>query len=140
MIGRGSHVVRGGRKVGMAPALLALALVLALAAGCTSAAGGDGPQPDRIQARPGEEFTITLESNPSTGYSWQLAAPLDERVVTLVGSEYQNRESGQVGAGGQETWTFRAVAEGEAKIELAYARPFEEDQPPEATATFVVVR
>ena len=39
--------------------------------------------------RAGQAFTIVLASNPSTGYSWALAAAPPAAIVTLLGNSYQ---------------------------------------------------
>ena len=97
-----------------------------------------GPAGNEVNARAGENFTITLESNPTTGYSWQLAKPLDEKIVQFVGSEYVPSRTDLVGAGGVEEWTFLALNKGSAKIVLKYARPWEKDKPPAEEKTFLV--
>ena len=99
-----------------------------------------GKPPDRI-VNVGETFTITLESNPTTGYQWQLAKPLDEKILKLVSSKYEmeepkNLETGYVGVGGHEYWTFKAVGKGTTLIELMYVRPWEKDVPPVEAAVF----
>ncbi|MCK8600813.1 protease inhibitor I42 family protein [Desulfoferrobacter suflitae] len=86
----------------------------------------------------GEQFSVSLDSNPTTGYHWELAEPLDERVVRLIGDVYQGPETKLVGAGGKEVWTFRAVGTGEATIAMKYVRPWQKDVPPEKTAQFAV--
>jgi inhibitor of cysteine peptidase len=105
---------------------------------------------EEIEVEAGVDFAIALVSNPSTGYSWQLAEPLDEGVVVLVSSEFEKKsgeshgegegeEEGEaVGAPGEELWTFTAVAEGETEIELEYVRPWETDVAPEETVTIKV--
>ena len=112
-------------------AALLLPLALILLPSCA-------PPGSVINARAGEQFTITLESNPTTGYSWQLAKPLDEKIVRSVGSEYTPSRTDLAGAGGAETWTFLAVKKGSAKITLQYARPWEKDKPPAEEKTFLV--
>jgi len=42
-----------------------------------------------IEVKVGQEFNITLESNPSTGYGWQLSKPLNETIINLIGSEFK---------------------------------------------------
>jgi len=86
----------------------------------------------------GREFSLTLASNVTTGYQWELAEPLDEAIVKLVGSRYQAPKTNLVGAGGQEVWTFRAVGRGQTKIKLKYVRPWEKDTPPAETASYTV--
>ena len=91
-----------------------------------------------INAVAGDEFSITLESNPTTGYSWQLAQPLDEEMVKLVSSEYVPSRTDLVGAGGEEKWTFLALNKGVVRIVLKYVRPWEKDKPPAKEKTFLV--
>jgi inhibitor of cysteine peptidase len=86
----------------------------------------------------GEEFSLTLASNATTGYHWELAEPLNEAIVKLVGSQYQAPNTNLLGAGGQEVWTFRAVGAGQTTINLKYVRPWEKDMPPAETASYTV--
>jgi len=91
-----------------------------------------------IEAEVGQEFAITLQANPTTGYRWQLAEPLDD-VLELVNSEYKGPETELVGAGGEEVWTFRGVCQGEAIVTLHYVRPWEHGIAPTETRTFTVI-
>lgn len=92
-----------------------------------------------LQAKAGEQFTFRLDSNRTTGYSWRLARPPDERLVTLVGSIYEPPATPLIGAGGREAWTFKAVAKGRTAIMLEYVRPFEPNSPPARVQTLDVV-
>jgi len=96
-----------------------------------------------IEVAKGEEFTIVLNSNPTTGYSWRLAQPLDEGILMLVGNEYlQATPSGKtpvMGAGGREVWSFRALSPGDAEISLEYVRAWEKESRPAESAVFKVV-
>jgi len=87
----------------------------------------------------GQEFSITLASNPTTGYHWELAAPLDDAVVQQVASEYKTSETRMLGTGGQEIWTFKAVSTGQTVISLKYVRPWEKDVAPVKTASYAVI-
>ena len=93
---------------------------------------------NNIEATVGQQFAITIESNQTTGYQWQLANPLNESIVKLVGSEYKAPKSGLVGQGGQEVWTFKAVGKGTTQIALKYVRPWEKDTPPNKQQTFTL--
>ncbi len=97
----------------------------------------DPAKPVRIPA--GSEFTLTLESNRTTGYQWQLAGTPDETVVKLIESRYELPDTKLLGAGGREVWTFNAVGKGKTKISLKYVRPWEKDVPPVKEAVFTVV-
>ncbi len=86
----------------------------------------------------GQTIVLTLESNATTGYSWQLADPIDTKVVELISDNYLAPQTGLVGAGGVEEWTFKAIGKGKAKIKLEYVRPWEKDQAPVETQTFTL--
>jgi len=80
---------------------------------------------NRIIAHANETFYITLYSNPSTGYQWQLANVTDQNVVRLVGTEYIAPEVALLGAGGKQIFTFEALREGKTTVTLEYVRPWE---------------
>ncbi len=92
-----------------------------------------------VQAKAGENFTARLDSNRTTGYSWRLARPLDERLVKLAGSVYEAPAAPLPGAGGKEAWTFTALAKGRTNIVLEYLRPFDQATPPARMQTLEVV-
>jgi inhibitor of cysteine peptidase len=75
-----------------------------------------------VEAKVGDPIVISLEANPTTGYSWQLQPGLDDAVVTFVKEEYQQEPapSGLVGAGGTDRLEFKAVGPGTTRISLAY--------------------
>jgi len=99
---------------------------------------------ETIEVEEGLRFSLVLESNPTTGYQWQLAEPLDEEILSLVSATFESKGGGEaegeekLGAPGEEVWTFEAVGPGEAEITLAYVRPWEKEKAPEETKTFKV--
>ncbi|MBC7253894.1 MAG: protease inhibitor I42 family protein [Actinobacteria bacterium] len=107
----------------MVTAVLTLSL-----GGCTAGGGAEYRDPSvPIVVEKGEEFTIALESNPSTGYRWRLGGDLDEKVVTLQKVEFEEPEAERLGQPGEEKWTFKAEGLGRAEIVMTYARPWEGD-------------
>lgn len=122
------------------PALFGYLVVALAVLTLTGCAGGtvQVKSPAGTEVKVGQKFTVTLSSNRTTGYGWQLAMPLDEAVVKLVGSEYEAPVTQKVGAGGQEVWTFRATGPGKAEISLSYVRPWEKDLPPANAKTYTV--
>lgn len=70
--------------------------------------------------------TVRLEANPSTGYSWTVAA-IDNAVMTLESDTYAAPPNGVVGQGGIQEMQFRAVGTGQTEITLTYWRPWEGD-------------
>lgn len=77
-----------------------------------------------LSVRPGDEIVVTLDSNPTTGFAWELTTEPVAEILELLGSEYVGPETALVGAGGQEVWRFRAAAEGTTDLELTYLRSF----------------
>jgi len=114
-------------------------LVLIIMLFCLKEACAQMEESDKqLQVKAGEQFTITLESNRTTGYSWHLAEPLDETIVTLIGSEYVRPDKVKPGAGGREIWTFKAVEEGKTVINFKYIRSWEKDKPPARKCSYTI--
>jgi len=93
-------------------------------------------RPSTIETKVGDTFTIPLEANHTTGYSWRLAQPPDPAILKQAGEKYEEDNSGGVGVGGVETWTFQAMAKGATTLVFEYARPFEKNVPPAKTSKF----
>ena len=93
-------------------------------------------RPSTIESKVGDRFTIPLEANHTTGYSWRLAQQPDPAILKQLGEKYDEDNSGSVGAGGIETCTFQAMAKGATTLVFEYARPFEKNVPPAKTSRF----
>lgn len=92
---------------------------------------------DEINASIGDRFAIALESNPTTGFKWNVG---DLSGATILKEEGFIPSQGElVGAGGTEYFIYEAVAVGEDAIMLSYARPWESVQPLETKIFNVVV-
>ena len=88
----------------------------------------------------GQTLLTTLESNPTTGYSWQVAE-IDQVILRQVGdAEYKSAASNpsMVGTGGTETFRFETAGTGTTSLKLVYRRPWEKDVPPIKTYTVQV--
>ena len=96
-------------------------------------------RPSTIEAKVGDTFTIPLEANHTTGYSWRLAQQPDPAILKQLGKKYDEDNSDRVGAGGVETWTFQAMAKGTATLVFEYARPWEKEAAPVDTAKYRVI-
>lgn len=75
----------------------------------------------------GDSFTVTLCSNPTTGFQWIEAATIsDQTVVEQIGHQFIAPEDEElVGAPGKDVWTFRALGKGKGTISMEYGRPWE---------------
>lgn len=90
-----------------------------------------------IAASVGENFTISMESNQSTGYSWSVGMVSDNSQVVVTGMDYDLPDNVKPGQGGAEVWHLKAVAPGIVKLMFYYARSWEKDAPAK-TVTFNV--
>jgi uncharacterized protein YggE len=82
-----------------------------------------------MRASAGQTFTVTLDSNPSTGYQWEASSIANNELVRFVRSEFIQSDSDLVGVGGKQTLTFEALKAGKTTIVLDYARPWEKENP-----------
>lgn len=91
----------------------------------------------------GQSFTLSLASNPTTGYQWDFTNRGDDRLLALTGETYQSDSvsSGQVlvGQGGRDYWTFEAIQAGTTEISMWYARPWESVQPAQVFKLKVII-
>ena len=67
--------------------------------------------------------TVSLPSNPTTGYSWNVEQSNDLFEIT---SEFAEGEGGALGAGGTDTFTLTPQASGETAVMFMYGRSWEE--------------
>jgi len=112
--------------------MLVMMVVVAtcLLAGCGGGVKAYSNPEGTIDIGANGEFVIliALESNPTTGYSWE--ASYDETMLELVEETYELGEyaqQGVVGAGGTELFRFGALNSGEVEITMVYKRSWEEE-------------
>lgn len=124
------------RYLVLAAVLLAALLV---AAGCTA------PPPTNATATPtvappavysandsgrtvplglGENLSISLPENPTTGYSWN-ATVTDGLLIAETAYAPDPQSTGMVGVGGTRNWTVRGVRAGTQQFDAVYVRPFD---------------
>ena len=69
--------------------------------------------------------TVTLASNPSTGFSWpEIAQISNGAVLQQTSHEYVAPQGTAIGAPGNEVWTFKALTKGSTMVEMQYNRPW----------------
>jgi inhibitor of cysteine peptidase len=69
---------------------------------------------------------ITLPSNPSTGFKWEIVGISDIAILSQEGqSQYVLPEPPATGAGGQEIWIFKVLKRGTSSVSMAYSQPWE---------------
>jgi len=76
----------------------------------------------------GEEFAISLASNPTTGYRWELVAPSTD-LETSSNEKYGDFETSGtgIGAGGKQVFRFNPRKVGLANLRFVHKRPWTDD-------------
>jgi inhibitor of cysteine peptidase len=123
---------------------LAVAIVVMIAE-LLAACGGadDGPilTEERIgsevEVEAGAQFEVRLESNPSTGYAWEVSAMTTPDLVTLDRRTHVGPDTDLVGAAGTDVFVFTAGA-GAGILRLEYVRSFDDPGIPERVAEFII--
>ena len=78
-----------------------------------------------INARVGEPFTISLPSNPTTGYDWTV--DYDYVLLKLENASFErdDQKALRVGAGGTSVFVFTPIGSGKTTIYFVYKRSWE---------------
>jgi predicted secreted protein len=127
--------LRGKMKTRWTAAFCLIMVLVVSLGGMTSAASpaaGAGPLEIQVTERDngravdlnGEVLVLTLESNPSTGYGWQVRG-LDAGILRQLDvTEWLPDTQGKLGGSGRQVLRFAAVGRGRATLNLVYARPW----------------
>jgi inhibitor of cysteine peptidase len=87
----------------------------------------------RVELEQGQILVITLESNPTTGYRWEVVEDQESILEQIGESEFKPSDEGEppmAGAGGWEIFRFKAISAGQTTLRLVYRRPWEEGVEP----------
>ncbi len=91
----------------------------------------ENSQDGEIQLPTGQSFYLSLPGNPTTGYSWALKSGAEGEVIAIMGSAYLEDYTADgaqpiMGRGGRQYWHFNTLQEGNADLQMIYARPWED--------------
>ncbi|MCU1715939.1 protease inhibitor I42 family protein [Pseudomonas sp. 5P_3.1_Bac2] len=85
--------------------------------------------PQELQV--GQQLILSLPSNPSTGFRWQLHSDATPVLRSLGPEVYSATDSGEiVGSGGLSTWRFQVERAGSATLSLLYQQPWATNEEP----------
>ncbi len=96
----------------------------------------------QVELEQGQILVVTLESNPTTGYRWEVVETQESILEQMGEAEFKPSETGgppMVGAGGWEIFRFKAISVGQMTLQLVYHRPWEEGVEPLKTFSLQVV-
>jgi inhibitor of cysteine peptidase len=149
-------------KIAKIAAISAIALVTLVSVGCANepkVAANDLPVASisvscdefsadqgiskEIQVSAGSSVTVTLCSNPTTGFQWGQAQIADPTVAAEADHKFvepNQSVDGQLlmGAPGQDVWTFKALKKGSTTISMDYSRPWEGGEKAEWTFNLTI--
>ncbi|MCI1721767.1 MAG: protease inhibitor I42 family protein [Lachnospiraceae bacterium] len=117
--------------------LLCLILAVTVLAGCSKSSG----------VKEGADFsgntlTVTLESNPTTGYTWEQSIS-NPSILEFTSDTYVSKTdstgSALDGAGGYDHFTFKSLAEGTAVVTFTYGQNWEGGEKAETQSVTVEV-
>lgn len=80
---------------------------------------------EAIKVLKGHEFTITLQSNPGTGYQWN--PTFNTTILNLVSHEYKPASTKLLGSPGTDVFTFKAINHGTDTVKMIYKRSWEKE-------------
>ena len=116
------------------PAFVLLLITVIILSGCIFASKTltENNNGQSLNLKTNETVKIKLESNITTGFRWNVSNETDTSIVSLVSSDYKQATTDKklVGAGGYETFTFKANSKGSTAIALTYNKSWEEGVEP----------
>jgi inhibitor of cysteine peptidase len=100
---------------------------------------------EQVEVDVGGTLTVTLGSNPTTGFTWSEEAGIDDVVRlrqtshSFFGPEKKDETPPPPGAPGKEEWVFEALRTGATTVTMEYSRPWEGGEKGEWTFTLTVI-
>lgn len=78
---------------------------------------------ENLAVKRGDKFTITLESNPASGYIW--VPTFSRSIINLISHRYLQSSGARIGRPGKELFTFIAMKTGSENLRMVYKRSWE---------------
>jgi len=122
------------KAIGRATTALICAVIIGLSFSTSTIAAGpaivtEAQNGKTIAIDQGNPLVVSLESNPSTGYSWQVGKN-DNSILKFVDQSAFPPTVHMPGAPGHQMFKFKAIAAGTDSLELEYIRPWEKGVAP----------
>lgn len=106
-------------------------LAVAMLAGCASSQQNEDPKQSDIELQNGNAhylenvLTISLNENPTTGYTWSYTLEGTNLVFSNDSYEPDEAEEGVAGSGGTHDFVFEGTSEGSATLSFTEGQPWE---------------
>ena len=102
----------------------ALLVLTACSTSAKQVSADDSSSGKQIDIAIGGTLTVTLDSNQTTGFSWELKEIGDTNILQKIDNKYVAPTSNLVGAGGKEVWNFKALKAGTTTLSMDYSQPW----------------
>lgn len=106
-----------------------LACLLLAATMMETAVAGAAAADQTLKLAVGQEATIALEENPSTGYRWVVdpKASVNSSILRITDRGFSQNAGGKrlLGAPGIHRWSIEATSAGSASVTFVYGRSWE---------------
>jgi predicted secreted protein len=99
------------------------------------------PSGKQIVVVRGQQFSIAVHSNPTTGYEWQPTfdvGAVELKSHTFISDFPITQQANHIGAGGIDVFTFEALRGGATSVKFDYVRSFESGSLNETTYIVIV--
>ncbi len=126
--------------VALALALFGLLVAVGPAGATTVVTLGPADSGRTITVDAGTPIEVALESNASTGFTWDITTVPDASILAAApgNGEYTAPGSDVVGAPGVQTFRYETVGEGTTRLGLTYLRPWSGEEAGTFAVTIVV--
>lgn len=117
------------------------AVVAAVVVGVAIPAAARAASPQQVVLRVGDEMTMSMRGNPTTGFTWRIKS-VNRSILKPLGSKYvpAKHPPGVTGTGGTFFFRFRALAHGHTLVRFVHSRPFAPHEPPSYVTIAVTVK
>jgi predicted secreted protein len=118
----------------------ACSFLVAALAGMPAVVSAAESVPTPVSLKVGQQISILLDGNATTGYMWQLAEklPANSPVRVSISCAAQNDDTFCCGFPTPTTVTIAGIKAGKTMVRLVYARPWEKGKRPAAEECFSV--
>lgn len=123
--------------LGVAVSIAALTLAACSTDSADVTAFSEADSGTEIAVKAGEQFEIRLDSNPSTGFQWEMTPDIEPSSVELRDRHHEPADTELVGASGVDVFLFEAIADAEI-LRLEYVRPFDDPIVPERVVEYII--
>ena len=102
--------------------------LLLMLVGCEKNVLYPGDSGKTVYLKIGEQITIKLPENQSTGYSWRMMTiPQSQMVISQAADQFARSQTNTLGAGGERVFQYQATNIGTVDLYGFHSRPWESD-------------